>query len=289
MGSSEKLSLSLSQAILLEVAAAPKPGLVTRQGNGSHRDMSILTFAMSSVIVSNAFYKAASVGREHQGTLSDLLKTLRPYGVEAEKALLGSTKQVNTQRGILFAGSLLAGAAGFLEGHGTPVTVSSVCEAVMDMTSGIVDRELRNLQDCETRTAGEKLFRQYRITGIRGEAEQGFPSVRNYGLPALQDALAKGRSLNDACVHALIALMSVVEDSNVVWRAGYESLLWLQKRARIILGQGSVYTDTGYAAIQELDRDCVERRISPGGSADLLSLTLALYLLENTEFPGKVM
>ena len=83
--------------------------------------------------------------------------------------------------------------------------------------------------------------------------------------------------------------MSVVEDSNVVWRAGYESLLWLQKRARIILDQGSVYTDAGYAAIQELDRDCVERRISPGGSADLLSLTLALYLLENTEFPGKVM
>ena len=289
MGSSEKLSLSLSQAILLEVAAAPKPGLVTRHGNGSHQDMSILTFAMSSVVVSNAFYKAASVGREYKGPLPDLLKTLRPYGVEAEKALLDSTKQVNTQRGILFAGSLLAGAAGFLEGCGSPVTASSVCETVVAMTRGIVDRELKHLKDGETMTAGEKLFRQYRITGIRGEAEQGFPCVRDYGLPALQDALAKGGSLNDACVHALIALMSVVEDSNVVWRAGYESLLWLQKRARSILERGSIYTDAGCAAIQELDQDCIKRRISPGGSADLLSLTLALYLLENTEFPGKIM
>lgn len=83
--------------------------------------------------------------------------------------------------------------------------------------------------------------------------------------------------------------MTVAEDSNVVWRTDYESLLWLRERAEQVFSLGSIYTGKGYEAIRELDHDCIERRISPGGCADLLSVTLALYLLENKEFPTKVM
>ena len=64
MQSFEKLSEYLSQAILLEVAAYPKPGLVNRHTNGSHSDMSILTFAMSSVVLSRAYYQFLELGKD---------------------------------------------------------------------------------------------------------------------------------------------------------------------------------------------------------------------------------
>ncbi len=289
MNSSEQLSKYLSQAILLEVATAPKPGLVTRHSNGAHRDMSLLTFAMSSAVAANAFFASGRIGSAHGGSLPELFQALRRYGIEAEKELLQSTKGVNTQRGILFAGCLLAGAAGYLEQEGQELTVRNVCRTVAAMTAGLVDRELKSLKQEAAVTAGEKLYVRYHITGIRGEAEKGFPSVMTHGLPGLRDAFKNGATLNDACVHALLSLMTVVEDSNVVWRTDYESLLWLRERAEQVFSLGSIYTGKGYEAIRELDHDCIERRISPGGCADLLSVTLALYLLENKEFPTKVM
>ena len=51
----DKLSLYLSQAIMLEVCVHPKPGLVTRCSRGAHTDMTILTFAASSAVLAHAF------------------------------------------------------------------------------------------------------------------------------------------------------------------------------------------------------------------------------------------
>ena len=90
MNSSEQLSKYLSQAILLEVAAAPKPGLVTRHSNGAHRDMSLLTFAMSSAVAASAFFASGRIGSAHGGSLPELFQALRRYGREAEKELVST-------------------------------------------------------------------------------------------------------------------------------------------------------------------------------------------------------
>lgn len=44
-------------------------------------------------------------------------------------------------------------------------------------------------------------------------------------------------------MHALIALMTVVEDSNVIWRTDYDTLLEVQRIANNILSLGSVFTE----------------------------------------------
>lgn len=277
----QKVSQYLTQAILLEVSTHPKPGLVTRLSNGAHKDMSIFTFMMSSAVLSKAFNDLQDIGQAHRGTLEELFCKLRSYGVGAEAELLRVTKGVNTQRGILFAGGIVSAVSGYAMNMG--LSRDALLPMIKEMAAGLVARELKNL-DHAAMTAGEKLYYKYGITGIRGEVENGFPSVVNYGLPALEDAFNKGATINDALVHALIALMTVVEDSNVIWRTDYKTLLEVQRIAKDILNLGSVFTEEGRMAIAETERYFLQRRISPGGSADLLSVTITLYLLEHKEF-----
>lgn len=281
----QKVGQYLTQAILLEVSTHPKPGLVTRLSNGAHKDMSIFTFMMSSAVLSKAFNDLQDIGQAHRGTLAELFCKLRSYGVGAEAELLRVTKGVNTQRGILFAGGIVSAVSGYAMNMG--LSRDALLPMIKEMAAGLVARELKNL-DHAAMTAGEKLYYKYGITGIRGEVENGFPSVVNYGLPALEDAFNKGATINDALVHALIALMTVVEDSNVIWRTDYETLLEVQRIAKDILNLGSVFTEKGRMAIAETERYFLQRHISPGGSADLLSVTITLYLLEHKEFPRDI-
>lgn len=281
----QKVGQYLTQAILLEVSTHPKPGLVTRLSNGAHKDMSIFTFMMSSAVLSKAFNDLQDIGQEHRGTLAELFCKLRSYGVGAEAELLRVTKGVNTQRGILFAGGIVSAVSGYAMNMG--LSRNALLPMIKEMAAGLVARELKNL-DHAAMTAGEKLYYKYGITGIRGEVENGFPSVINHGLPALEDAFEKGATINDALVHALISLMTVVEDSNVIWRTDYDTLLEVQRIAKNILSLGSVFTEKGRMAIAETERYFLQRRISPGGSADLLSVTITLYLLEHKEFPNDI-
>lgn len=281
----QKVSQYLTQAILLEVSTHPKPGLVTRLSNGAHKDMSIFTFMMSSAVLSKAFNDLQDIGQAHRGTLAELFCKLRSYGVGAEAELLRVTKGVNTQRGILFAGGIVSAVSGYAMNMG--LSRDALLPMIKEMAAGLVAKELKNL-DHAAMTAGEKLYYKYGITGIRGEVENGFPSVVNYGLPALEDAFNKGATINDALVHALIALMTVVEDSNIIWRTDYDTLLEVQRIAKDILNLGSVFTEKGRMAIAETERYFLQRRISPGGSADLLSVTITLYLLEHKEFPNDI-
>ena len=281
----QKVSQYLTQAILLEVSTHPKPGLVTRLTNGSHNDMSIFTFMMSSAVLSKSFQDLQDIGMVHKGTVKELLSKIRSYGISAEAELLRVTKGINTQRGILFAGGLVSAVAGYAIGQNK--SKEALIPLLKEMTAGLVENELRGLQR-EVATAGEKLYRESGIPGIRGEVEKGFPSVIKHGLPALKEAFAKGASLNDALVHSLLALMTVVEDSNVIWRTDLATLFEVQNIAANILALGSVFTVAGRKAIADAEKYFEARRISPGGSADLLSITITLYLLENKEFPNDI-
>ena len=183
-----QMSMFLTQAVFMEVCVHPKPGLVTRHGGGAHTDMSILTFAAGSAVLAKAFSDLQILGMKHNGNYQELFGKVRRYGVSAEQELLRVTKGVNTQRGILFAGGLLAAAAGAAMNKG--LDSKALCSIVAEMTQGLTENELAGLQADRPLTAGERLYQAYGITGIRGEVEAGFPSVRQNGLPGLKEAFA---------------------------------------------------------------------------------------------------
>jgi triphosphoribosyl-dephospho-CoA synthase len=126
---------------------------------------------------------------------------------------------------------------------------------------------------------GERLHQAYGVRGIRGEAEAGFPSVLEVGLPRLRASLAAGQPMESAMIDALLALCAAVEDTNVLGRAGGEGLTFLRRKAAEALGLGGAATSEGLSAIRALDADLIARNISPGGCADLLAVTVFLETL----------
>ena len=135
-------------------------------------------------------------------------------------------------------------------------------------------------------TNGERLFLKYGISGIRGEVERGFPTVREKGLPTLCAGIKDGLSFNDASVQSLVSIMSSAEDSNVIIRSNLDFLhREVQVKAKEIIKLGGMYTLKGRRKINTLDRYLIEKGVNPGGSADLLAITITLYYLSLLPVP----
>lgn len=269
---------------LLEVSTHPKPGLVTSRSMGSHADMDLQTFMLTSGAIAPCFPRCAAVGLKHAGALSLALPKVRAIGLEYDALLLNASNGVNTQRGALFVLGILAAAAGACHRRNHTFSSDAILAAVAEITAGLVERELVADQG-EAGTAGKRLYAQHGVTGIRGEVEAGMPAVANHGLPALRQALAAGHSVNRSLLHALLAIAAVVEDTTVIWRGGIDALDFVQGEAKRLMAEGGALADDGISEIQQFDAACIARRLSLGGAADLLAATAAIHLLEAGKFP----
>lgn len=255
-------------ALLEEVSTTPKPGLVDRNNSGSHKDMNISHFQKSAFALYPYFRKCAAAIAD---TPQALFNKLRPLGMEAEQAMLAVTGGVNTHKGAIFSIGIVIAAAARCFPDTRPETVLNYCA---QMTAGVVARDFGNIT--QPKTVGEKLYVAHGISGIRGQAEQGFPAVLNVGLPVLAEGLDRGLSFNDAGCAALLHLLSVTDDTNLIHRSDLETLRQIQQRLKRMLTENP-YPST--ETIEALDQEFIEKNLSPGGSADLLALTYFLHRL----------
>lgn len=279
----ETIGSASLEAMLMEVACTPAPGLVDRDNSGAHRDMDIFTFLRSSSALAPAMYRCAAAGHAHAGRPDALLPILRHIGREAERAMFAATDGVNTQKGLLFLLGVLTAAAALACRREKTIAAADIAAVAAAICQGVVDRELAALQEKAAigkLTAGEKLYLRYGITGIRGEITAGLPAVMRTGLPIYRAAIEAGLTLNDALVHALMALMTVAQDTTIMHRHGPEMLLSVQKKAAAVMAAGGMLTEKGRRLIRGLDRQFIRGNISPGGSADLLAATYFLHAVE---------
>ena len=259
----ETIAKKAREAMEREVLLTPKPGLVDAANNGAHNDMSKDTFLRSAAALEPWLQRMAERGKASlEETPQQLLAALRPMGMEAEADMYAATNGVNTHKGALFSLGLLCAACGRLMAESRPLTADGLCALAAEMTAGITRREM-NASD----TNGLKVHAAYGAKGVRGEAESGFESVRVLALP--QMARENGPYL------ALLELIAHVRDTNVLHRAGEEGLDWLQGRAKTLL------TDFSIPALERLDRECIQRNISPGGCADLLAIAFFIQSVIN--------
>jgi len=255
---------SAVRCLVMELETWPKPGLVSHIDPGSHDDMDAGTFRRSAAAIKPYFQRLADAAALGCG-----MGRLRIIGLEAEGAMLAATSGVNTHRGAIFGLGLLCAAAGARSG-------------------GLVDPELP-LGDVVAQLWGASILdgpvllhshgsearRRFHAGGARLEAARGFPSIYQIGLPALRRAARVNPDDAEAArVEACFALIASVEDTNLLHRGGLEGLRSARRITRHFVDSGGVRRPGWRARAQSVHESFVARRLSPGGSADLLAMTL---------------
>jgi triphosphoribosyl-dephospho-CoA synthase len=245
-----------------EIATYPKPGLVSHVDNGAHEDMNAALLNRSAETLLPFFTQLSEAGAAGHD-----MDRLRAIGVDAERAMLAATIGINTHRGAIFGLGLLCAAAGFRHAYGLSAGLG---EIVVSRWGGQILTGPIMLH-----THGAIAGRRYGAGGARLEAATGFPTLYIYGVPALR----QGRSLapqdeEAARVQVCMALIARLEDTNLLHRGGTSGLTFARQAAREFLKQGGVGRPGWQDMARTIHQAFVTRHLSPGGSADLLAMTL---------------
>lgn len=241
-----------TQALQAELDTTPKPGLVDKDNNGAHRDMDYALMQRSIDTLHPYFVKLALLG------CADTLPShtaIRDAGIEAEKAMLSATNGVNTHKGALFSMGLAVVAAAHEKDTDSLQTTIKALAASFPDTSGTHGSKAKLLSKGTTA-----------IKGALDNAREGYEMLFAEWLPFYIER----RKEHDAhTLHkTLLRIMCDLDDTNVIYRTDLATAEEVKQEARALLDSFSK------AALKDMDRHYTARNISPGGAADMLSLTI---------------
>lgn len=277
----EDIGMKAYYALLEEVYTTPKPGLVDLYSCGAHTDMDVHTFEKSAEALKPWFIRMAAQGYLLTCTREELFNQIRKTGIMAEKAMFQATDGVNTHKGMIFTLGIFCAAAGRCMKDYGEINLRTLIRVEQEMTSGVLKNELSalsfNTGECSTN--GEKNLRQYGTAGIRGEALAGYPSVTEIALPVLADGIYKKKEWNKIKIQILFALMSRVQDSNILSRKNPKVLYEVQTQAMNFLNEGGAYEEKAMEKLFLMDAEYIRKNISAGGCADLLATCIFLAMI----------
>ena len=254
-------------ALIEEVDTTPKPGLVDRNNSGANPDMSYNMFIKSAEAIALYMGKIFEIASSFSSIDSKLAEAVRSIGITAEAAMYKATGGVNTHKGAIYSIGLLSAGIGFTLSYGGSFTdaVDAAAQLALELSYTVTD----------TQTHGLAMCKKYGVTGARGEAIGGFHTVL-YAFERIKHYIDDcGLDSNTAYPLAINDVMSVMKDTNVLHRAGMDGLEFLHREAREI---GEMRENQRIDDMLQLDKDLIERNISPGGCAD--ALACALFLLK---------
>lgn len=310
----EKLLQAAEAAMLAEVTLTPKPGLVDTNNSGSHDDMDISSFKRSIVallphlatyvdlaLASSAelcggydtepdFYSAAG---------EKLIYALTEQGKKAEKDSLKVNDGVNCHLGLNYAWAYLLPAAtlnfnlnlrklkdrAFPYKRGQSSASLSSPREILSMVSAIASPAYKRWRKEFPASAG----------GARQSAAEGYPLVLK-ALDVMSRAGEEGFSETALFCLGLLAIMAENEDSNILRRGSRQDLESIQERSKYLLAKyleddESIEQREAHERKESLfldymlsfDEDLCEAGLSPGGSADLLAISLFFRFMQDTD------
>ena len=268
----EWLAELVVDALLDEARLGSKPGLVDGCRNGAHTDLDFALMWRSARALKPAFAAMAEAGRAAGAPTLALRETLGRLGREAEATMMSTTRGVNTHRGAIWAMGLLVAAAAI---EGPDATASTIAEV-----AATIARTPDRHAPLRTANKGERACREFGVTGARGQAQLGFPHVTDLGLPELRRSRMRGDSETASRLNSLLAIISRLDDTCVLSRAGPAVLTAFREHAAGVLAAGGVATLSGRRQLRQLDSLALACNASPGGAADLLAATLFLDVLQ---------
>ncbi|MFT4435489.1 triphosphoribosyl-dephospho-CoA synthase [Caballeronia sp. 15715] len=259
-------------ALIDEASLTPKPALVDRRGSGAHRDLDLDTMLRSAHSLRPTFLALAraAVGQKPSQRLREQLARI---GRGGEVAMLRATNGSNAHRGAIWIVGLLCAAAAMTSLAG-PLELCTQASAIARFEDRFAPDAMSN---------GARVVQRFGVAGARGQAAEGFPHVREAGLPALHRSRANGATEDEARLDALLAIIATLDDTCLLHRGGRVALEAAQTGARIALQAGGAARPQGRAALARLDQRLTELNASPGGAADLLAATLFLDTLPRVD------
>ena len=261
----EMLSEEAYEALLSEVYATPKPGLVDLANNGAHKDMDVALFEKSAEALRPYFYDAAMLGMNDCS-----MAELRKRGLAAEQEMFAATGGVNTHKGMIYSMGLL------LAGMGKALADNGLRQEAIDYAAGLAGEDAERMlaaARANPDTNGAGVLRDYGALGATGHAAGGFPgavfAAKRLSYYINEEKLPGG----EAGALALCDSMAKLEDTNLLHRGGAEGLEFTKNRASEI---SALPIDERISALEELDKEMIEKNLSPGGSADMLAIAFLL-------------
>ena len=260
-----------TRALKAELNTTPKPGLVDTHDSGAHRDMDHALMMRSIRAMHPYFVRLATLGYDSPQlpAHNDIVR----IGIEAEKAMFNSTGGVNTYKGALFSMGLAVTAATYIIGRGEVATTTHGKEYVPNNLLSTTIIQLANGFPDTSGTHGSRA-KQLAQAGCKlksalDNAREGYSQIFGEWLPFYETRI-KG---DDSYVKhkTLLRIMCDLDDTNIVYRTDYDTMLQVKTEARHLL------EDFSEAGIEDMNRDFVSRNISPGGSADMLALVVFLF------------
>lgn len=275
-----------TQALQAELDTTPKPGLVDKDNNGAHRDMDYALMQRSIDTLHPYFVKLALLG------CADTLPShtaIRDAGIEAEKAMLSATNGVNTHKGALFSMGLAVVAAAhedrkiaaneeqiLKERNGGEDVLVSLQITIKALAASFPDTNGTHGSKAKLLSKGTTA-----IKGALDNAREGYEMLFAEWLPFYIER----RKEHDAhTLHkTLLRIMCDLDDTNVIYRTDLATAEEVKQEARALLDSFSkAHTAEDkekriaaeLLALKDMDKRYTARNISPGGAADMLSLTI---------------
>lgn len=253
-----------TQALQAELDTTPKPGLVDCHDNGAHTDMDYALMCRSIRALHPYFTRLAVMGSD---AALPSHESMAAVGMEAERAMFAATGGVNTHKGALFSmGLAVVSVAHEAFVHGADnVSVEGVKSGIMRLAADFADTRGTHGSEAKHRAMAEE-GSSVKIKGALDNAREGYQQLFGAWLPYCSAQLADADPL--ALHRTLLRIMCDLDDTNIIFRAGMAVAEVVKEESEALLDGFSE------AALQRMNTSFVERNISPGGSADMLSLTL---------------
>ncbi len=245
------------RALRMELDTTPKPGLVDRRDNGAHKDMD---YALMSKSISALRPYLTRLAVESAKDIDPA--KIKEVGIEAEKAMLKATGGVNTHKGALFCIGLSVAAASCLACSTGAVEAYSFKELVSRAASEIPSAR---------GTHGAEAKRSFKAVGALENARAAYPELFADWLPYYLSLECDPFR----CHKTLLHIMTTLDDTNILHRRGAEGLAHAEAEAARLL------EDFSESGLSSLNKDFIRENISPGGSADMLSLTIFIESIIN--------
>ena len=260
-----------TQALQAELDTTPKPGLVDKDNNGAHRDMDYALMQRSIDTLHPYFVKLALLGCVDALPMHT---SIRDIGIEAEKAMLSATNGVNTHKGALFSMGLAVVAAAheerkiaaneeqiLKERNGGEDVLVSLQTTIKALAASFPDTNGTHGSKAKLLSKGTTA-----IKGALDNAREGYEMLFAEWLPFY---IERRKERDAHTLHkTLLRIMCDLDDTNVIYRTDLATAEEVKQEARALLDS---FSET---ALKDMDRHYTTRNISPGGAADMLSLTI---------------